>query len=106
MLGLAKNKQQEDCVLFTIFDTKSGTYRDPILVPDQAAVIRALSTNFFNPANQYDQYVTHAEDFQLFKIGSFDRKTGLVSSYQPEHILNLHDLKSAALEKQRALSPT
>lgn len=101
-----KKEEQVDSSFYTIYDTKSGSYRDPIISKDPAEIIRQLESNFLNPAMAYDQYVTHAEDFQLFKLATFNRKTGLINATQPEHVVNLNELKSAALAKARALSPT
>lgn len=95
--------------LFTIFDTKTQTYRAPVIAKDETEIFRQLENNFSNPSTQYDPYVTHAEDFQLFKVGSFDEKTAKIT---PEitHVVNLHELKAAALQRlkfqERALSAT
>lgn len=101
-----KPKLQEDFCVFTIFDTKTSSYRMPIIVEDDASIIRALSNNMVNPAMEFDQYVQNAEDFQLFKIGSFDKKTGVLVAGSPVHVANLHDLKAMSLQKARALSAT
>lgn len=101
-----KKQTQEDVVFVTIFDTKTTSYKDPIQAESHATILRALSNNMTNPQMAFDQYVKNAEDFQLFKIGSFDRKTGMITAHQPEHLANLQDIKSMALERERALSAT
>lgn len=106
MFGKKPENQQPDLCFFTIYDTKSGTYRNPVIAQDVNEVRRQLENNFLNPATQYDQYVTHSEDFQLFKLGTFDRKTGFITAHQPEHILNIHELRSAALQRRPSVPPT
>lgn len=100
-----------DMELFTIFDTKSGSYRDPVLAPNSGVLMRDLHASFRKFPD--DQYFTNAEDFQLFKVGEFTRKTGTLVGCPPVHIANLHDVKHAFLKiaqfdqnPPRALSPT
>lgn len=99
-----KDQPQADCLLFTIFDTKAGTYRYPVIAKDEAEITRQLQSNFINPATQYDQYVTHAEDFQLFRIGSYNQMTGEITAHRPMHVANLHELRPVS--GPRALSAT
>ena len=52
---------------------------------------------FKDPSQRNNKFLVNAEDFQIFRIGSYDRKTGCILSQQPEHICNLHDLRVLAL---------
>lgn len=81
---------------FTIYDSKVGVYREPILALNKHDILRQLDTLFREP-DQKAQLFTNAEDFQLFQVGSYDTLTGQITPEQPIHIANLHELKSAVM---------
>ena len=99
-----KKKPEPDLEIFVAFDSKVGHYRDPVFGINQFDVIRQLEILMNSPQDSQHQYVTHAEDFQLFKIGSYHRKTGLITSQPPEHIANFHEIKVAAQRKNGSQS--
>jgi len=100
MFGSKKNEEAPDSEYFTIYDTKVGTYREPILAINRHDMLRSLTTMYTDPKAHRDQYVLNAEDFQLFKIGEFSKKTGELTGCKPEHIANLHDIKAAVARSQ------
>lgn len=95
----SKNKQEAepDSQYFTVYDTKGGFYRDPIMHPNRHTMLRHLSMFYRNQENRLDQLFTNSEDFQLFKIGDYYKKTGTLVGHEPEHVANLHEVKHAAL---------
>lgn len=99
MFAKSKETQEADFEYFTIFDTKVGAYRQPTLAANKFDILRELETLFRDPANQKAQLFQNAEDFQLFSIGNFRKKTGTIMSWQPEHVANLQDIKSAVMRK-------
>lgn len=102
-----KNKEQQaDLEFFTIFDVKIGRYWDktPMTAINHHDMIRQIQDLFTDPQQNRNQLLTNAEDFQLFKIGAYHKSSASIIPQNPEHIANLHELKSSI--QQRALSPT
>ena len=86
---------QPDSQYFTIYDSKVGAYRDPILQHNSLSMVREIELFFRKPQNQEDSLFVNAEDYQLFKIADFYKKSGSIVGHQPEHVANLHEIKSA-----------
>lgn len=99
-----KNEQEPDFEYFTIFDSKVGIYREPMLAVNQHDILRQIDTMFRDPAQARNQLLLNAEDFSVFKIGDFTKKTGLIRGHQPQHVANLHDIRAAVQRSQQ--SPT
>lgn len=95
-------KQDPDVEYFAIFDTKVGNYRIPMSAINREQMIRDTENLFRNPQQSTNSLVINAEDYQLFKIGEYDFKTGTMVGTQHEHICNLHDLKAGVMQKMRA----
>lgn len=92
-----KPESQHSIEFFTVYDTKANTYRDPLPAMNQVELLRSYETFFRKPENQYDPQYTNAEDFQIFKIGQYTRKTGLLEGHRPIHIASLHEIKAVVL---------
>jgi len=90
--------------LFTVFDTKSGTYDAPALSPNKNVLMRDVINMLKDPEQSKNKFLVNAEDYSIFKIGTFDKTTGLLTSHNLEHIANMHDLR--AMAEPRALSST
>lgn len=87
----AMNNPREDqatAMLFTILDTKAGTYSLPAPSKNFGTVIREL-TELLKQSNQYS---AHPEDFQLFSIGGFDEDSGQIESWPPRHVVNFNQV--------------
>lgn len=107
-----ENQQPEipaDMEFFVIYDSKVQAYREPILAVNKFDLLRQIDTLFRNPESQKNQLVMNAEDFSVFKIGDFTKKTGVIKTQDHEHICNLHEIRSSIeAEKhkvQRDVSP-
>lgn len=96
MFGQNKNEKVKDFQLFSIYDSKAGFYRKPMLAETEFDIMREYQGMCLNP-QQSDVIVTNAEDFQVFRVGWFNKKEGLMVGQSPEHVFNLHELKTAAL---------
>jgi len=92
-----QKKPNPDLEYFTIYDTKSSSYREPMLAINQHVMLRQISNLLADPAQSKNELLTNAEDFQLFRVGTYDRKTGQITGTGHEHIANFHELKSAVL---------
>lgn len=103
-----KAKKNSDLEFFTIYDSKTESYREPMLAINRLDMIRSLEGLFRDSRQATNQLVTNSEDFSLFKVGEFDRKTGLIVSTNHEHIINLHELRSSMRPQpvQMGIDPT
>lgn len=89
-----QDKKNPDMEIYTIFDSKSNSYREPTHAKNQFVLTRELENLFKNPQHKDNLLVINAEDFSLFKIGEYDLKTGQITSINPQHIINLHELRA------------
>lgn len=94
------NQQQPDFEYFTIFDSKVGIYREPMLAVNRHDMLRQVDGLFRDPQQKTNQLLTNAEDFSLFKVGEYSKKTGVITPCQHEHIANLHDIRAAVQRSQ------
>ncbi|QXP08604.1 MAG: nonstructural protein [Arizlama microvirus] len=92
MFGTEKPKA--DLEFFTIYDSKVGVYREPVLAMNQFDVVRQFQNMFTDPSQNRNPYYLNPEDFQIFKIGDFCKKTAKINWHQPEHVVSLHELKT------------
>ena len=78
--------------LYVIRDTKMLTYRNPVACPNVAVMTRELTEVANNPESPFSK---HATDYELYEIGEFDEKTGLIiGQEQPVFILTLSELQT------------
>lgn len=101
-----KNKTEEpDGEFFTVYDSKSKSYSEPFPAPNAAVLMRDFLTAFRNrEAAEKNRYYQNAEDYSIFRAGSFDLKTGLIQASNLEHVANMHDLR--AMVAQQGIVPT
>lgn len=89
-------KPDPDLEIFTVYDSKVGVYRPPMYSINQFALLREFQTQIFmDPSQSRNELFTNPEDFQIFKIGEYSRRTGTITPCQPKHVANLHELKTA-----------
>ena len=90
------DKKQSDIELFTIFDSKTNSYGQPTFAINRHDLIRQVVNMFKEPEQQQKNTLyINAEDFSIFKIGSYDKSTGtLHADGKLEHVANLHDLRA------------
>lgn len=100
MFGKKQEDKRFDREFFTIYDSKSQSYRAPVLTFNHLTAVRDLENVFRDRDQRSNPLVTNAEDHALFRCGYFDLKTGEMKPCVPlEHIVSLHDIKaSIALE--------
>lgn len=91
-----KSKQDPDLEVFTVYDSKSGVYDAPALSPNKNVLLRDVINMLRDPQQSKNKYLTNAEDFSIFKIGSYSKRTGLIEGHNPEHIANMHELRTMA----------
>lgn len=98
-----KNDQKPDFEYFAIYDSKADFYREPMLAINRHDMVRLIQSLMSDPAQQRNQLVTNSEDFAIFKVGDYTKKTGLIRGHNPEHVANLHELK-ASIQRDSGLS--
>ena len=91
-----KNKKSPDLEVFTIYDSKTSSYRQPTFAINQHDLVREVINMFKDPSQAKNQYLTNAEDFSIFKIGSYDKSTGKLETVDLEHVANMNDLRAMA----------
>lgn len=107
-----RKNRTHDTEIFVVYDSKTESYRDPLFAINELDVVREFQNAFEDPqASSKNAYFKNSEDFSLFKIGTYTRKTGMIESQKPTHVVSFHELKSTALRRlaqnsQGALSAT
>jgi len=92
----SKAKHQADLEVFTIFDTKTGSYEIPTFAINHLDLQRQIINMFKDPQQRQNKFLVNAEDYQIFRIGTYDRKTGQIQTIILEHVCNMHDLRVLA----------
>lgn len=98
MFGKKNSEKNADLEFFTIFDSKTNSYDVPTFAPNQNALIRDVINMFKDPSQKQNKFLLNAEDYSIFRIASYDKKTGQVESCNLEHVANMHDLRAIATE--------
>lgn len=90
-----RSELPDDLEFFSIFDSKSKSYDDPMYAPNKDVLLRDILNIFRNPEqSRKNKFFINAEDYSLFKIGSYSKKTGQLKIQNLEHVANFHDLKA------------
>lgn len=93
--SITQSDEGVDLNLYVIYDSKSKSYRSPTAAKNDQVMIRELMSMLADPRQSHNALLVSAEDFSLYRIGSFDYKSGLLSTYNLQHILNLHDVRTS-----------
>lgn len=94
-----KKANQVDFEIFVIHDAK-GYYDRPTFAINQHDLIRQVINMFKDPAQSQNKYLINAEDYTIFRIGTFDKTTGLIQASNLDHIANMIDLRTIAQREQ------
>lgn len=62
-------------VIYSVFDSKAVTFCMPFVSPNDATALRDFGNAATDRSLEIGKYPT---DFTLFRIGSFDKQTGIV----------------------------
>ncbi|QXP08031.1 MAG: nonstructural protein [Arizlama microvirus] len=76
--------------VFAIFDKKAVSYLQPFYFPQKGQAIRAFEDSVNDNQSPFSK---HPEDYALYKLGSYDDQTGVITSKQPEFIEEALNLK-------------
>lgn len=76
--------------LYSIFDTKAKLYNLPFQFHNDKVAYRAAQDIMFEPNSAI---AAHPEDYIMFKIGTYDDNTGIVTQFETKEVLvNFHHL--------------
>jgi len=77
--------------IYSIRDTKIGTYMTPMFVPHLTTILRDLEEVIKDEKSMLNK---HPEDFELRYIGEFDEETGEIElEITPKFIENMTNIK-------------
>lgn len=106
MFGNKSKEETPDSQVFAYYDSKSGSYGKPILTMNKETLIRDVSNLMRDPNEQArSQLWLNAEDFSIFRIGTYNSRTGEILPVKMEHIVNLHDLRSMIRAEASNITP-
>lgn len=90
-----KNKKAStDLEFYSVYDSKAQVYDLPALALNKESLLRDVLNMLRDPRQVRNKYLTNAEDYSIFRIGSFSKETGMITAQNPEHIVNMHELRS------------
>lgn len=95
-----------DSEFFVVYDSKTDSYDLPSFAINEHDMVRAICNLFSSRDAAGHRYFQNAEDFQLFSIGKFWKKTARAEMTAPRHIANLHELKSLVVNQQSGIAAT
>ena len=84
--------------LYSVKDNVSGQFYPPEVSTRDEVIIRNYSNAVNNEKNGL--LYTNSSDFTLFKVGTFDDKSGEIVPCSPDFIVNLCDLKASQYGKE------
>lgn len=78
--------------LYAVQDVKVSVFYPPISLINDGEATRMLKDIVDNPESPISK---HSDDFRLFRLGTFDDNSGVLSPLaQPEFIINASELKN------------
>lgn len=94
MFGKNRTEVGADYEMFAMYDSKVDAYDMPMFALNEHDIIRSIMNTFANPQQADNKYLVNAEDYSLFRVGSYTKKSGLVQGQNPQHIANMHELRA------------
>lgn len=85
--------------IYSLFDKKAGIYYTPFYQDNDSCAVRILSDGVNSAGNAV--YQVHPGDFDLYRHGDFDSKTGLAVDGAAVHICNLADLVDPTRKEEK-----
>lgn len=89
-----ENKEDSALQIYTVYDSKGKIYDLPALALNKNSLLRDVINMLKDPRQLRNKYLTNAEDYSIFNIGSFSKTTGEITAQKPEHVANMHDLRA------------
>lgn len=93
MFRQGQTSGQVDLMAFTIYDSKTESYREPVFAVNEHDLIRQF-TDVMSKNKEKNPYYQNAEDYSIFKIGEYNFKKGNLQAMKPVHVVNIHELRA------------
>jgi len=81
--------------IFSVWDSKAAAYIQPFFASNNNVAIRMFETACRDQSHDFHR---HAEDYTLFRIGSFDQEKGDLMPQNIEAIARAHELISQPVQ--------
>lgn len=72
--------------VYSVYDAKAKAFITPFFLPNDAMAVRAFTGCARDPSHQF---CVHAEDFQLYKLGTFSDELGTLEADAEHQLLAL-----------------
>lgn len=69
--------------MYSVFDVKAQAFGTPFAMQNDALAVRAFAEHC---QNEEEMFFKYPEDFQLYRVGNFNQRTGETEGYKPELI--------------------
>lgn len=76
-------------VLYTVFDAKAAAHLQPFWAVNDSVAIRMFETACMDETHDFNR---HAEDYQLYRIGTFDQVDGILEPSAPHPLIGAHQI--------------
>lgn len=83
-------------VICSIHDTKAEAFSQPMFFQAVGQALRSFIDAVTDERDGNNNFAKHPEDFNLFRIGTFDDQTGEIVPEAPFHLGNGRVLKGAS----------
>lgn len=83
--------------IYAMFDKKSTVYELPFYQSNDLVLLRSLQQNIatLRAKNAPSQLLTHAEDFAVFQLGTYDQRTATIELLElPLPVYLMHEVLS------------
>lgn len=97
-----KENPNKDFDVFVIYDSKVEAYGEPMFSMNEHDMVRQVTNTF--RADPNNKFLVNAEDYSIYKIGSYTKKTGELVVVPHTHIANFHDLRSLVQKDSQKLA--
>lgn len=101
-----KPEKQTDMQVFSIYDSITQSYRLPGYAVNIYDLQRQFEQMMRDPKQQQADIFTSPQDFTVFRIGDFDRKTGLFNfTKTAEPVLRMHEFVAQIIQRAKEAQP-
>lgn len=85
--------------VYSVFDKKAGAYFPPFFAKTHGMAERNFMATVMDEGHDFHIF---AEDYGLFRLGTFDDTTGKFDSLDsPEHVVDAHVVKAHIAERMQ-----
>lgn len=78
--------------IYAVYDSAVNAYMRPFTMQSDGQALRGFTDESVNAESPVAQ---HPEDYALFRIGTYDERTGMIEAIEPKCIGRAHELAAA-----------